>query len=70
MHATLTLTLGPENYVLWIIGAFVLLLTLARIVRAGFPKMDLPPFKGPGAGTLLGLLILVVSIAFALYRQH
>jgi hypothetical protein len=70
MRATVTLLLGQEAYVLWVVGAVVVLLTVVQAVRRGFPKVGLPPFRGPGAGTVVAVVILAVSIAFAMTQQH
>jgi len=70
MRATVTVLLGQEAYVLWVAGAVVVLFTVAQAVRRGFPKVGLPPFRGPGRGTVVALVLLGVSIAFALTQQH
>ncbi len=70
MYTALSLHMGQDAYVFWIVGLVVVCFTLVQAARAGGPMIRLPQPTGAHLATILAWLIIAISVLFAISRRH
>ena len=59
---------GQGAYVLWVVGLFVICLTLVQSARTSGTKVRFPQLTGPRVSTMVAWLLISILAVFAAAR--